>query len=146
MDKNIFRYNNWLGWSLQTALAMVMFFCMSNYAHSQQPKIMVRISEIEIYPEHLEKYKEILKIEAEASIRLEAGVIAIFPMFQKDKPTQIRILEMYKDQQGYQSHLKAEHFQKYKTGTLHMVKSLNLVDMEALDMETATQLFRKLKN
>ncbi|WP_454880281.1 putative quinol monooxygenase [Sphingobacterium detergens] len=116
---------------------------MSNYAHSQQREIMVRISEIEIHPEHLEKYKEILKIEAEASVRLEVGVIAIFPMFQKDKPTQVRILEMYKDQQAYQSHLKTEHFQKYKTGTLHMVKSLNLVDMEALDMETAAHIFRK---
>ncbi|MNT75789.1 hypothetical protein D3C72_2147140 [compost metagenome] len=50
---------------------------------------------------------------------------------------------MYKDQQAYQSHLKTEHFQKYKTGTLHMVKSLNLVDMEALDMETAAHIFRK---
>ncbi|MNG75441.1 Antibiotic biosynthesis monooxygenase [compost metagenome] len=143
MDKNIFRHSTWLRWSLQTVLASVMFFCMSNYAHSQQREIMVRISEIEIHPEHLEKYKEILKIEAEASVRLEVGVIAIFPMFQKDKPTQVRILEMYKDQQAYQSHLKTEHFQKYKTGTLHMVKSLNLVDMEALDMETAAHIFRK---
>ena len=106
---------------------------------------MVRISEIEIHPEHLDKYKELLKIEAEASIRLEAGVIAIFPMFQKNDPTQVRILEMYQDKQAYQSHLKTEHFQKYKTGTLHIVKSLNLVDMDVMDMETANKLFRKLK-
>ncbi|RKE57206.1 putative quinol monooxygenase [Sphingobacterium detergens] len=146
MNKNIFRHRTWLRWSLQTVLATLMLFCMSNYAHSQQAEIMVRISEIEIHPEHLEKYKEILKVEAEASIRLEAGVIAIFPMFQKNEPTQVRILEMYKDKQAYQAHLKTEHFQKYKTGTLHMVKSLNLVDMEVLDMETASQIFRKLKN
>lgn len=146
MDKNIFRPRTWLRWSLQTVLATLMLFCMSNNVHSQQAEIMIRISEIEVHPEHLERYKEILKVEAEASVRLEAGVIAIFPMFQKNDPTQVRILEMYKDKQAYQAHLKTEHFEKYKAGTLHMVKSLKLVDMEALDMETASQIFRKLKN
>lgn len=146
MDKNIFQCRIGVRWWLRAILATAILFCITNIAHGQQQEIMVRISEIEIHPEHLEKYKAILKDEAEASVRLEAGVIAIFPMFQKDNPTQVRILEMYKDQQAYQSHLKTEHFQKYKTGTLHMVKSLRLVDMEALDLETATQIFRKRKN
>lgn len=70
---------------------------MDNIAHAQQQEMIVRISEIEIHPEHLDEYKAILKEEAEASVRLEEGVIAIFPMFQKDNPTQVRILEMYKD-------------------------------------------------
>lgn len=140
MDKNDFRYR-----TLQAVLAIIMLFSMNNIAHAQQKEMMVRISEIEIHPQYLEAYKTILKEEAEASIRLEAGVIAIFPMFQKEHPTQIRILEMYKDQQAYQSHLKTVHFQKYKTGTHHMVKSLKLVDMEAMDMEAAKAIFRKLE-
>ncbi|WP_349314749.1 antibiotic biosynthesis monooxygenase [Chitinophaga sp. MM2321] len=118
---------------------------MNNIVHAQQKKMMVRISEIEIHPQYLEEYKTILKDEAEASVRLEAGVIAIFPMFQKENLTQIRILEMYKDQQAYLSHLKTEHFQKYKTGTLHMVKSLKLLDMEAMDLKAAQAIFKKLK-
>jgi len=118
---------------------------MNNIAHAQQQEPMVRISEIEIHPQYLEEYKAILKEEAEASVRLEPGVIAIFPMFQKDHPTQVRILEMYKDQQAYQSHLTTKHFLKYKTTTLQMVKSLKLVDMDALDPEAATQVFIKLK-
>ncbi|MDR2273565.1 MAG: antibiotic biosynthesis monooxygenase [Sphingobacterium sp.] len=145
MDKNNFHYHSWVSLSLQTILAMAMLFCMFSIAQGQQQETMLRISEIEIHPEHLEEYKTILKDEAEASVRLETGVIAIFPMFQKENPTQVRIIEIYKDQHAYQSHLKTEHFQKYKTGTIHMVKSLKLVDMEALDMETATQIFRKLK-
>ncbi|WP_418359692.1 putative quinol monooxygenase [Sphingobacterium detergens] len=146
MTKNTFQYRISVTWAFQVLLVTATFFCMTNIARGQQNEIMVRVSEIEIHPEHLEKYKEILKVEAEASVRLEAGVIAIFPMFQKDRPTQVRILEMYKDKQAYQAHLKTEHFEKYKTGTLQMVKSLKLVDMEALDMETASQIFRKLKN
>lgn len=128
---------------LRAVLAIVIFFSMNNIAQAQQQEMMVRISEIEIHPEHLEEYKSILKEEAAASGRIEKGVIAIFPMFQKNNPAQIRILEIYIDQQAYQSHLKTRHFLKYKTTTLHMVKSLKLVDMEAMDMEVISQIFIK---
>ena len=129
----------------RTVLALIMLFCMNKMAYAQQLETMVRISEIEILPQYLEEYKTILKLEAEASVRLEKGVIAIFPMFQKDNPAQVRILEMYRDQQAYQSHLKTEHFLRYKSTTIHMVKSLKLIDMEALDIEAATEMFIKLK-
>lgn len=83
---------------------------------------MVRISEIVIVPKYLEQYKAILKEESEASVRLELGVIAIFPMFQKENPNQVRILEIYADKESYQSHLKTLHFLYYKTSTLKMVE------------------------
>jgi len=77
-------------------------------------EMLVRISEIEIHPNYLEEYKTILKEEAEASVRLEAGVISIFPMYQKDKRTEIRILEIYASREAYESNIKSPHFQKYK--------------------------------
>ena len=107
-------------------------------------EMLVRISEIEIHPNYLEEYKTILKEEAEASVRLEAGVISIFPMYRKEKPTEIRILEIYATRAAYESHIKSPHFQKYKTMTLKMVKSLKLVDLEALDPETMTTIFHKI--
>src|SRR3712207_5833034 len=57
--------------------------------------MLVRISEIQIDASYLEEYTAILKEEAEASVRLEPGVISIFPMYQKYNPTEIRILEIY---------------------------------------------------
>lgn len=107
--------------------------------------MVIRISEIEIHSNHLEAYKAILKEEAEASVRLEPGVISIFPMYQKKDATQVRILEIYGSRHDYESHLKTPHFQKYKTSTFHMVKSLQLVDMDALDPETMNKIFGKLK-
>ncbi|WP_253251791.1 hypothetical protein [Flavobacterium sp. ACN2] len=50
---------------------------------AQNKDHMVRIAEVEIIPDYLEQYKAILKEEAEASIRLESGVIAIFQCFKK---------------------------------------------------------------
>jgi len=107
-------------------------------------EMMVRISEIEIDANYLEEYKAILKEEAEASVRLEPGVISIFPMYQKENPTQVRILEIYASREAYESHLKTPHFQKYKTTTLKMVKALKLVDMEGIDAKTMTEIFKKM--
>ncbi|MCX8534233.1 carboxymuconolactone decarboxylase family protein [Chryseobacterium sp. KC 927] len=107
--------------------------------------MMVRISEIEIIPEFLEEYKSILKEEASASVKLEKGVIAIFPMNEQKNPNQIRIVEIYADKEAYQFHLQTPHFQHYKTSTLKMVMSLNLIDMETLDKETMSNIFEKIK-
>lgn len=117
----------------------------TSIVHVVEPDIMVRISEIEILPEYLEEYNTILKEEASASVKKEPGVIAIFPMYQDENPTQVRILEMYANKEAYQSHLQTPHFQQYKTTTLKMVKSLKLVDMSSNDKEAMADIFKKLK-
>jgi quinol monooxygenase YgiN len=106
--------------------------------------MIVRISEIEIDPNHLDEYKRILREEAEASIRLEPGVICIFPMYRQDNPTAVRILEIYASREAYDSHIASPHFQEYKTMTLRMVKALKLVDMDPIDADTMVQVFAKM--
>ncbi|MFC4478808.1 putative quinol monooxygenase [Flavobacterium chungangensis] len=128
-------------WNKIKVSFLFTFFSLGIMAQNKDQ--MVRIAEVEIIPDYLEQYKAILKEEAEASIRLEPGVIAIFPMFQKDNPNQIKILEIYANTEAYQSHLKTPHFLLYKTSTLKMVKSLKLNDLEALDVETMSALFKK---
>lgn len=124
-------------------LILILLFCGSAFA--QKNNMMIRISEIEIDSNYLEAYSAILKEEARASVQLEPGVISIYPMYEKEHPTQVRILEIYASREAYESHLKTPHFQKYKTTTLKMVKSLKLIDMEAIDAETMPEIFRKLK-
>jgi quinol monooxygenase YgiN len=127
------------------SLAFVLTLVVSATATtSPQMQMIVRLSEIEIAPEYLEEYVAILKKEAAASVRLEPGVISIFPMSQQDHPTQVRILEIYASRAAYESHLQTPHFQEYKTTTLKMVKSLKLVDMRALDAESMSAVFKKL--
>lgn len=129
--------------TLLRMFAMAMLPFDPTVVAGQQSETMVRVSEIEIVPSHLDEYKAILKEEAAASVRLEPGVIAIFPMYQKEHPTQVRILEIYANREAYESHLQTSHFQRYKTTTLRMVKSLKLVDMGAVDAETMSRIFRK---
>ena len=70
-----------------------------------EPGMMVRISEIEIFPKYLKEYNAILKEEAAASVNMEPGVVCIFPMYIKEDPNQDRIIEIYANKEAYQSHL-----------------------------------------
>jgi quinol monooxygenase YgiN len=130
--------------SLVISILMSLLFGGSA-AEAQVKGLLVRLAEIEIDSGHLEEYAALLKEEAEASVRLEPGVISIFPMFQKDNPTEIRILEIYASQEAYEAHLQTPHFKKYKTTTLEMVKSLKLIDMEPLDTQTMDEVFKKAR-
>lgn len=128
-------------------ILMLSYACHSTKQHKtaiHYDNMMVRIAELEIDAAFLEEYRAILKEEAEASVRLEPGVICIYPMFEKKNPTAIRLLEIYADKAAYESHLQTPHFKHYKTTTLKMVKSLKLIEMGAMDPKTMPQIFKKL--
>ncbi|MDO5638477.1 MAG: antibiotic biosynthesis monooxygenase [Neisseria sp.] len=108
-------------------------------------KMMMRMAEIEIFPQYRAEYYAMLKEEAAASMRIEPGVLAIVPMAEQNAPAQIRLLEIYADQAAYDAHIRSPHFQHYKTGTAHMVKSLQLTDMQSLDAESLPLIFHKIK-
>ena len=105
--------------------------------------MIVRIAEIEVYPEYLEEYLSYANEVDRLSVEREPGVICLFPMQSAEDSTQIRILEIYASDAAYQAHLKTAHFQKYKQGTLHMVKSLKLPTMRPLDPATMNLIFKK---
>lgn len=107
-------------------------------------EMLVRISEIEVYPDYLDEYLKFALRVGATSVREEPGVIAIYPLIQQRDSCQIRILEIYADQEAYRHHIGTPHFQTYKQGTLHMVKRLDLVDMIPLNPAAMPEIFRKL--
>ena len=107
--------------------------------------MLVRIAEIEVYPEHLEAYLNAATEIQQKSLAEEPGVLCLFPNQMKSDSTQFRILEIYASQDAYQHHIQTAHFQKYKQGTLHMVKSLKLQDLTPLDRNTMNKIFKRLK-
>lgn len=128
-----------------TFLSAILLMLFSGFsAHAQQSDQLIRLSEITLHKGFLKDYTQILKEESAASIQKEPGVITIFPMQVKDHPNQIRIVEIYANQAAYQAHLKTSHFLKYKTSTLKMVKSLKLIDMNAIDPASMNKVFTKM--
>ena len=112
-------------------------------AESFNGKMIVRLAEIEVYPKHLKEYLEFANEVDRLSMEREPGVVCLFPMQSAEDSTKIRILEIYASEEAYQQHLKTDHFQKYKQGTLHMVKNLKLPTMQPLDPETMKLIFKK---
>ena len=111
---------------------------------SPQDGLIVRIAEIEVNDGYLEQYLAATHNVGTKSVETEPGVICIFPMQVKEQPNTIRIVEIYRDSASYQSHLQTPHFLDYKQGTLHMVKSLKLVDTNPLAPEAMPLIFKKL--
>ena len=107
--------------------------------------LIVRIAEIEVYPEYLSEYLAFATEVDRLSVEREPGVICLFPMQDPADSCQIRILEIYANDVVYQAHLKTDHFQKYKQGTLKMVKSLKLNTMQPMDKEMMKAMFGKMK-
>ena len=105
--------------------------------------MIVRIAEIEVYPQYMKEYLAFANEVDRLSIEREPGVICLYPMQSAEDSCQIRILEIYASEKAYQQHLKTDHFQKYKQGTLHMVKDLKLPTMKPLDPETMKLIFKK---
>lgn len=93
---------------------------------------MTRLSKITVSAEHLPAYRDALAEEVRASMDLEPGVLSLYAVFDKEDPTRLTILEIYASRQAYEQHVKSPHFLRYKNGTLHMVTSLELVDVDPL--------------
>ncbi|MBR3086676.1 MAG: antibiotic biosynthesis monooxygenase [Kiritimatiellae bacterium] len=106
-------------------------------------KAIFRIAEIEVKPEFLDAYLAAAGDVGATSVREEPGVLCIFPMQDAERPTSIRIVEIYRDGEAYKSHLATPHFLRYKTGTPHMIESLRLAPMRPLDPSIFPRVFRK---
>ncbi len=104
--------------------------------------MLYRLAEIEVHPQYLKEYLAAAAEIQKASLAEESGVVCLFPTQTKEDSTQIRILEIYASQQAYEHHIKTVHFQKYKQGTLHMVKHLKLQDLQPLTPETVNRIFK----
>ena len=116
---------------------------MTNDQLQMTNNLIVRIAEIEVNEGYLEAYLAAAHNVGTKSVESEPGVICIFPMQVKDAPNTIRIVEIYRNDEAYQAHLQTPHFLEYKQGTLHMVKSLQLVATEPLAPEAMPLIFKK---
>ena len=109
-------------------LAMMISFSLS--AQKEDP--YVRLAKIDVDPVQLERYLEFLKENMEASLKKEPGVLSMYAVAEKEQPHQILIIETYASKATYDLHIQSAHFQKYKQGTLAMVRSLDLRDVVPL--------------
>ena len=108
-------------------------------ASAQQNNMVVRIAKLQIDSAQLDVYKAALKQHAETAVRVEPGVLTLYAVSDKDHPTRITVFEIYANEDAYKAHLGTPHFKKYKSETKNMVKSLELVQVDPIALETKSK-------
>ena len=107
---------------------------------------IIRLSKVEVDPAYLDEYMKFAAEVGEISLRTEPGVLTMYALQEKENPCNITILETYASQEAYRSHIASAHFQKYKQGTLHMVKTLQLLDQNELNPSNKIVNYIKTQN
>ena len=57
----------------------------------------------------------------------------------RERPSAVRLLEVYASQAAYQAHIQTPYFLKYKQNTADMVLELRLVDVDPILVGTSTE-------
>lgn len=108
-----------------------MVFIVTTKSMAQDHR-MYRIAKIQVDPAQLDKYKVALKAQMTMAIRSEPGVLSYYAVADKKEPSHITIFETYADMPSYKAHLETAHFKKYKETVKHMVRSLELEDVDLI--------------
>ena len=128
--------------SVIIAATILVFTFSQTEAIAQQNNRKVRIANIEIDSAYIKEYNVALAEHAKVAVQMEPGVLALQAVYDKAHPTKVTVFEVYASEQAYQQHLKTPHFLKYKTGTLKMVKSLELVEVAPIAVEIKSELIK----
>ena len=116
-----------------TTVFLSIFNLFSLNTNAQAQNNMYRIAKIKVDVNQLEQYKSALKEQMNAAIKLEPGVLSYTVVADKKDASLITIMEVYANQEAYQSHILTPHFKKYKDTVKNMVLSLELIDAELVE-------------
>jgi len=100
----------------------------------------VRIAKLVIDSSRLSDYKNALAEHAETAVRVEKGVLMLYAVYEKEHPTHVTVFEIYANEEAYKAHIQTPHFLKYKATVKDMVKSLELVDVVPIALESKNKL------
>lgn len=95
-----------------------------SFANAQNDKPYTRIVTLEIKESNLMEFKQALLEDLQTAVEVEPGVIALYAVREKESPTQITVIEIYKSKSDHQAHQQTDHFLKYKAKTEGMVMSV----------------------
>jgi len=113
-------------------LVISLMTCFTTATMAQDKNQMVRIAKIQVDPAQLEQYNAALNEQMTTAVKLEPGVLTYYAVANRKNPASITILEIYADTAAYEKHILTPHFKKYKETVQHMVKSLELVDVDII--------------
>lgn len=78
-----------------------------------QAEYRMSLFELTVKPKQQQAIDTVGKTNLDTSIQTEAGTLAMFHTVKKDEPSKNVILEIYRDEAAYQTHINALHFKQF---------------------------------
>lgn len=123
-------------WVLMLLGAFIIFFLMNEKVSAQSKPLFIHIAKLVVDSAQLENYKAALREGTKTAVSNEPGVITLYGVYEKNDPTRVTVFEIYADEDAYKAHIQSAHFKKYKETVKDMVKSLELVDVIPITLQT----------
>lgn len=120
----------------------ILYHRNKNLDKAKQHELYIRLISIEINPVAIADYTSLANDVMLPGLQKEPGVLVIYAVAEKERPTEIHILEVYKNRLAYDDHIKTKHFLKYKETSATMVKSLRLLDAQAIVLGAKREALR----
>lgn len=95
---------------------------------STQAAPIIRIFEMQIRPESVQKFTELGKNNIRQSVNTEQGVLGMYVMTDKTDPNKFYVVEAYADETAYQAHRASPHFQAWLNGAKEMIVSRKMIE------------------
>ena len=95
---------------------------------STQAAPIIRIFEMQIRPESVQKFTELGKNNIRQSVNTEQGVLGMYVMTDKADPNKFYVVEAYADETAYQAHRASPHFQAWLNGAKEMIVSRKMIE------------------
>ena len=106
--------------------------------------MIVRLAEIEVYPQYLTEYLAFANEVDRLSVEREPGVVCLFPMQSAEDSTHIRILEIYASEEGHAPHgerPETAHHEATRSGNDETDIQKTKIIWNTLNLETQTSVF-----
>ncbi|MGB9342744.1 putative quinol monooxygenase [Trichococcus sp.] len=98
---------------------------------SDHPEYLVRLAEIDLSLDSIDKFRSIVSFEMKESLAKESHILAMYASTVENQPNKWIFFEIYQNIHTYESHRQTQHFKKYIEETSSMVLNKELHNLTA---------------
>jgi quinol monooxygenase YgiN len=110
----------------------ILYHRKPELSNARLEELYIRLVKIELDSNAVNNFNKLGKKIMQPGIKKEPGILVMYAIGEKDNPTHVSILEVYKNLDAYNQHIATPHYLKYKERTKTMIKSLKLIDVNPI--------------
>jgi quinol monooxygenase YgiN len=110
----------------------ILYHLKNELSKTPDEDLFIRLIKMEIDSAYLHDFTNLATDVMLPGLRNENGMLVMYAVAEKLKPTSVTILEVYANEKAYEEHRQTPHFLKYKDESARMVRSLKLIDAKPI--------------